>query len=251
MKEGERLSGLSVATLLAVAALLASCADETLKKDVEMLKQDVANLQKRLDAAQPPKREVRPFEATDVSVAGSPFLGQAKAPVTVVEFTDYRCPFCRRHANETLPQIVRDYVENGKVKYVVREMPLKLLHSDAEQLALAAQCAGEQGKYWEMHDRFFRGTGKPDPQRLQIDVKAAKLNAKAFRACMNSDTAAARVAQDVAEGTKLGINGTPSFFLGKTASDDIGKIRATQMLIGAQPYPAFKQAIDKLLEEKN
>lgn len=242
---------LTAPPLLAAALLLSGCANESLTKDVETLKKDVAELKQFVEKARPPTRQVKPFEAADVTVSGSPSRGSASAPVTIVEFTDYRCPFCRRHANDTLPQIVKDYVDTGKVRYVVREMPLKSLHPDADKLAQAVQCAGEQGKYWEMHDRFFQGTNKPDPKNLKEDVKAVKLKAKAFNACMESNRFAAKVDNDVAEGAKLGVNGTPSFFLGKTDAGDSGKIRATQMLRGAQPYSAFQQAIDKLLEEKN
>lgn len=231
------------------------CAETPTVEEVASLKQNQENMQKDLDEIKkwvvehtPPKP--KPFQPSPVSTSGALVQGKADAPVTLVEFTDYQCPFCKRHATTTLPQIVKDYVNSGKVKYVLRDFPLKQIHPNAAKLSQAVLCAGDQGKGWEMHNRIFSAEKAPDPKKLSKDVKAVGLDAKAFNACLKSDKYAGKVDASLKEGVELGIRGTPGFFLGKTDMNDLGKITATEMIVGAQPFAKFKQAIDKILNEK-
>lgn len=226
---------------------------EDLKKLIqsqEDIKKELTDIKKLIAErpAAPVRPPEKPFEPTDISIADSPVLGQANAPVTLIEFTDYRCPFCRRHALTTKAEIVKEYVDTGKVKYVLREFPLKALHPDSDQLSQAALCAGDQGKYWEMHDALFAVEGKLDPKDLSKQIKALKLDKKEFKACVDSKKYAKKIETDIADGAKLGVTGTPSFFLGKSDPADSTKIRATKAIKGAQPFPGFKKEIDELLK---
>ncbi len=224
---------------------------EGLKKGQTKMQKDLAEIKKLLKQrpAAGPRRTAPVFKPQDLSVDGSPFMGNADAPVTIVEFTDYHCPFCKRHSTRTIPQIVKDYVDTGKVRYVLREFPIKSIHPKAYKVAQAALCAGDQGKYWEMHDSLFKGA-KGNPDDLSTHVEAVGLDAAALKECIDSGKFAKAVDKDIADGSKLGVRGTPSFFLGKTDPNDATKIKATDMLRGAQPFPQFKSTIEKLLNMK-
>jgi protein-disulfide isomerase len=164
-----------------------------------------------------------------------------------VEFTDYQCPFCKRHITRVFPQIKKDYVDTGKVKYVLREFPLKSIHPNAPKASAAALCANDQGKYWEMHDKIFESPRKLAPADLKGHAEALGMDIAAFEGCIKDDTHGKRIAADVQAGSKAGVRGTPSFFFGKTGAADAKKIRATKFLRGAQGYPQFKKVIDGLL----
>lgn len=234
----------------AVAALLLGCATNAeLIEGQNKILGELAEI-KTLLKESPARAVQKPFEPTDVSIAESPVRGDRNAPVTLVEFTDYQCPYCKRHALVTVPQIIKDFVDSGKLKYVIREFPLTAIHPKAQKLSEAALCAGNQGKYWEMHDRFFSETGKPDPANLSADLGALGLNAEQFKECLDSGRYAKQVETDLADGVKLGVRGTPSFFIGKTNPASNRTVRATRMLSGAQGYPTFQAEIEKVLNEE-
>ncbi|MEE8259463.1 MAG: DsbA family protein [Nitrospinaceae bacterium] len=228
----------------------------TLKSEIEALKQgqkamqkdlnDIKTLLKGLTARR--GRAQQPFKPADITIGDSPVMGQADAPVTMVEFTDYQCPFCRRYSNGTFPQIIKDYVKTGKVRYVVRQFPLKAIHPKAVKASEASLCAGDQGKYWEMHDRIFQKTKAFNQEEWVRHAAALGLDMGSFKDCLGNGKNASRVEQDLKEGTALGMRGTPGFFFGRTDPDDPNKFKAVQMIRGAFPYPQFKQIIDKLLK---
>ena len=119
------------------------------------MKKDLAEIKKLL-LQRPAAAPGQPaFQPTDLVVGKSPVLGEASAPVTLVEFSDYQCPFCKRNATTVLPELVKQYVDSGKVRVVMREMPIESIHQFALGAANAALCAHEQGEYWKMHDLLF------------------------------------------------------------------------------------------------
>ena len=244
------LSSLISLFLFTFVIFISGCArDSELLQGQASIQQDLEEIKKLLKER--PTRSVsrdRSFKPTDISIKGSPFLGKSDAPVTLVEFTDYQCPYCRRHANGTGKQIIKEYVDTGKVKYVIREFPLSRIHPKAHKLSQAALCAGDQNKYWEMHDLFLKGTKKINPDDLSQEIKALDLDAQAFQTCLDSNKYAKKVDADVTDGSKLGVRGTPSFFIGKTGKQGNTKIHATRMLRGAQSFEQFRQAIDKALK---
>jgi len=184
-----------------------------------------------------------------LSLGDAPFKGSANAPVTLVEFTDYECSFCARHVKETFPQLERDYVATGKVKYVFRNFPLESIHKQSFKAHEAATCAADQGKFWEMHDRLFASQPALTPDQLIGYAQAVGLNAGQFQACFSADRHAAEIRKDISEGEKAGVTGTPTFFLGATTPNS-PTLKVTNTLVGAKQYSAFKEAIDALLAAK-
>lgn len=191
----------------------------------------------------PPRREIA------VSVEGAPFKGDANAPVTLVEFTDYECGFCARHVRDTLPELEREYIAPGKLKYVFRNFPLESIHKKAFKAHEAAHCAGEQGKFWQMHDRLFANQTALGPDQLVPHAEAVGLDVAIFQSCLNGGLQTATVRKDLAEGRQAGLTATPAFFLGRTNAGST-TILATTTIRGAKAYPAFKEAIDALLASK-
>jgi protein-disulfide isomerase len=222
-----------------------------LRKEIEALKEAQAATQKQLEevlqllrgrAQGPPQRPM----PTAVSVAGAPTKGSQTAVLTIVEFSDYQCPFCGRYVSQTWPQLDAEYIATGKVKYVFRDFPLEELHPNAFNAAEAARCAGEQGKYWEMHDWLFANQSALGPAQLGGQASALKLDAAAFEQCRKSGRQTANVRKDMADGLAAGVNGTPSFFIGVLNEKD-GTVKVLSALSGARPYAAFKAAIDEAL----
>lgn len=182
----------------------------------------------------------------DLELAGAATKGRADAPLVVLEFSDFECPFCGRFSRGIYHQIQREYVDTGKVRYVYRHLPIERIHPNAMKAAEAAQCALAQGKFWEMHDRLFANQKALAPPYLIAHAQALGLNMTAFQQCLGGQTAV-RVKQDLAEGLKAGITGTPAFFMGTVTKQ--GKLRVLQKLIGAKPYATFKATLDSLVAQ--
>ena len=253
-----------VPALLAVAFLalggasvaIAQPGDEALRKEIEALKQEQAAIRKEIGEIKELLRgRVASSPASGapgdvlVAVQQAPTLGHGSARVTIVEFSDYQCPFCHRHWSQVLPELVKDYVKTGKVRYVFRDFPIASLHPQAHRLHEAAHCAGDQGRYWEMHDRLFEDPQRSDAKDLVARARALGLDEPRFERCLAGGVHAAKVRQAIADGEKARVRGTPTFFLAITEPDG-APIRPQRLVVGAQPYAAFKQAIDSLLAEK-
>ena len=138
-------------------------------------------------------------------------LGRSDAPLTLLEFTDYQCPYCRRFQAEAWPQIKKNYIDTGKLRFIVRDLPLQF-HSSALPAAEAAHCAGEQGKFWEMHDLIYDGFPNLSKQLVGIYAKQLKLDLTKFNADLASHKYHARVAAEEKEGEDAGVAGTPTFY---------------------------------------
>lgn len=182
-----------------------------------------------------------PTGPVDVKEGHLPVLGQEDAKVTIIEFSDFQCPFCEQLWKETLPQIKKEYVETGKVKFAYRHYPLDF-HANAEKAAEASECANEQGKFWEMHDKLFENQAKWESQGAadalttfasladEIGISGANL-----KSCVESGKFEKTVKDDLAEGTTVGVQGTPATYINGL------------LVSGAQPYSAFKTIIDQEL----
>jgi protein-disulfide isomerase len=187
-----------------------------------------------LTAAQPP---------ATLSLVDAAMMGRADAPIVMIEYSDFHCPFCRKYTQEVLPQIKKDYVETGKLLYVFRHLPLDL-HPTAPQAAVAAICATRQGKFWPLHDRFFSAPTPVPPDELESHARAVGVDLAPFRLCMKG-LAREDVRDDQREAQRLGFAGTPGFALGANLGDD--RMRLERRLAGAAPYQRFKSVIDALL----
>ena len=148
-----------------------------------------------------------------------------------------------------MPQIESEYIKTGKVKYVVLDFPLESIHRNAFKAAEAARCAGEQGKFWEMHARLFANQQALAPTNLPQHAQALGLDVPKFQQCLESGKYATEIRKDLAEGQKAGVTGTPGFFLGMTNPNN-SKVKTLRVLKGAQPYASFKEAIDSLLSSQ-
>lgn len=201
--------------------------------------------QKVAQAPTPSAPEAAPQPpATPPTVDDDPTLGEEDAPVTLVEFTDYQCPFCGKHFTGAYGQIKKDYIDTGKVKYVVRDFPLSF-HPHAQKTAEATECADDQGKFWEMHDKIFETQATwsnstdiiPTLKQYAADLK---LNTGTFNTCLDSGKYKDEVQKDMADGSASGVNGTPGFWL-------LGSDGKSNQISGAVPYANFQQAIDAML----
>lgn len=164
-------------------------------------------------------------------------LGEASAPVEVIIFGDYQCPFCERLYQETEKPLRDEYVKTGKVKVVYRDYPLSF-HPAAQPAAEAAECAGDQGKYWQYHDALFERQATIttlDYVGLAVELG---LDKAAFKSCVDTHKFASEIAKDLADGTAAGVDGTPASFING------------QLISGAVPYASFKAAIDAALKTK-
>jgi protein-disulfide isomerase len=169
-----------------------------------------------------------------VASAGHPSLGSATAPVTIIEFGDFQCPFCKR-AQPTLKEVMTKY--SGKVRLVYMDFPLPM-HNHALDAAKAARCANEQGKFWQYHDKLFEDQAKESPADLKATAKQLGLNTAQFDSCFDKAKYQKEIEQDVAEGRKLGVDGTPSFYIDG------------RPLVGAVPLENFEQVIEDELADK-
>ena len=191
------------------------------------------------------QRPARPTTAT-VAIANKPVMGSDSAPVTVVEFTDYQCPYCLRFTKTTFPYLKKDYIDTGKVRWVALNLPLPF-HKDAKKAAQSAHCAGEQDKFWEMREELFKNPQKLAEEHLPEHAATVGIDVEAFKACMASDRHLADIDKDAKDAGAVRLTGTPSFIIGKTAS---GKITG-DVVVGAQPLNVFNAAIKKALGEED
>lgn len=181
--------------------------------------------------------------SAQLSTRGRPSIGKANAPVTIVEVSDYQCPYCKRFVDNTFPQLKKQYIDTGKVRLVFKDLPLGF-HKHSIVAAQAAHCAGDQGKYWEMHDILFQNGKRLDKKYLPGYANTIKLDQKTFIACINSKRHLDRIDLDAKQANQAGLTGTPSFVVGKSTSDII----SGDIVTGAKPFASFQFIIDKQLK---
>ena len=246
--------GFALAGVLAVQPVAAQePSNAELKKEIQALGSSVKAIQQDLQdiKALLQRGGAQPAPQNFVLDLGNhPFRGQAAAKLTMVEFSDFQCPFCGRHVRETDPQLAKEYVETGKLKVVFMDFPLENIHKFAFKAAETARCAGEQGKFWEMHDRLF------DSQKTLTEfsnwtaqAEAVGLKMAEFESCMSSGRQASEIRKDLAQGQGARVTGTPGFFLALTDPTST-KVKTVRFISGAQPYAAFKAQIDALLAQQ-
>jgi len=217
--------------------------DEEIKKADAVLAKGVkienlyAELQKNAGSAPPPGQaeEAKVVRPEDLNIVGAPTKGPKNAPVTIVAFSDFQCPFCSRVV-PTLKEIEKQY--EGKVKIAFKNQPLPF-HNNARGAAAAGLAANEQGKFWEMHDKMFEHQQALDRSSLEKYASEIGLDMGKFKSALDSNKFEAVIAADSSDGSKVGANGTPTFFING------------RQVVGAQPFEAFKTVIDDELKKKN
>jgi protein-disulfide isomerase len=182
-----------------------------------------------------PEEDTPPARVTGDLTDDDPAKGDKNAPVTIVEFSDYQCPFCQRFVQQTLPLINERYVKTGKVRLVFRDYPLPF-HQYAQKAAEASECADEQGKFWEMHDKLF-STSELGIDTLKNFAKEIGLDTTKFNSCLDSGKYASEVQKDMTDGSKYGVRGTPAFLINGV------------LVSGAQPFQNFQTVIEQELNK--
>jgi protein-disulfide isomerase len=217
---------------------------DTVEGTVRSLEKQVSELNAMLRGKLPPSPsgEVPPFEFT---VAGAPSKGMNAANVVLIEFSDFQCPFCGRHAKTAYQELQRQFVETGKVRYVFLNLPLENLHPFAFKAAEAAACAGDQGRFWEMHDRLFADQQSLAVTDLLNDGQMLGLDQAKFQSCLIDGKMTATVRKDMAEARRLGLTGTPAFLIGEVKPD--GTVTVASRINGAQPFHVFQAALETSL----
>ncbi len=239
----------ALVAVVAIAAFFAGSYFSNLDSDI-VTKSDLENAISRLESKIGNTQQASPQapQPVKISIDDDPIRGDPNAPITIVEFSDFQCPFCARFHLQTLPLIIEEYIEEGKVNLVYRDFPIQSIHPNALPAAVAAECANEQGRYWEYHDMLFEkqnGWNRLDSNtaistfsQYATDVG---LEQQQFDSCLGSGKYLEEVRGDLSDGRDYGITGTPGFFIG---NDEIGFVK----LSGAQPFDSFKKIIDAQLD---
>jgi protein-disulfide isomerase len=169
-------------------------------------------------------------------------IGRSDAPLTMVEYTDFQCPFCRQFHMVTFDSIKKNYIDTGKLRYISRDFPLDM-HENARRAALAGRCAGEQGQFWEMRHVMIVNANQLKPDNIVGYARDLNLDVDRFRSCLDSGKYRADIDRNLAEGQAVGVTGTPSFVLGRTGVDKVDGVR----LVGAKPYAVFDAKLKEML----
>ena len=208
--------------------------------DEAMAKLELKLLQNQLPTGQP-------TPIVKISADNDPIIGDPNAPISIIEFSDFQCPFCARFHIQTLPSILEEYVDQGKVKLIFRDFPIQNIHPNALPASVAAECANEQGKFKEMHDELFENqkewSGVETANAVSLFSQYALemgLEQEVFDSCLTNGKYIEEIRNDLNDGRTYGVSGTPGFFIG---NDQIGYVE----LKGAQPFESFKKVIDAQL----
>jgi protein-disulfide isomerase len=213
---------------------------DELKQIHKLLEQQLAVPPRAQAAAVPPVDE-----KVRMRVASGGFeVGSANAPLTLVEYTDYQCAFCRQFQTATYEEIKKNYIDTGKLRFVTRDFPLDM-HDNAPRAAIAARCAADQGKFWELRQVMIINANQLQMSNLLTYAADLKLDVNKFSACVTSKKYTAYVAKDLAEGRAAGVTGTPTFVLGRMADGSIDGVR----IVGALPYATFDAKFQSLMAQ--
>lgn len=247
--------GLVLAGLFAVQPAWAQePTNAEIKKEIQALTDAVKVLQQNMQELKTLMQQrggpPAPPQNVTLDLGNRPFKGKVNAPLTLVEFSDFQCPFCARHVRDTDTQIAKEYIDAGKLKLVFLDFPLEAIHKQAFKAAEAARCAGEQGKFWEMHDRLFDSQKDPNTfSNWTAHATTLSLKVPEFESCLSAGKYAAEIRKDLTQGQAAGVTGTPGFFLAATDPTS-AKVKTLRFISGAQPFANFKAQIDALLKEQ-
>ena len=196
-------------------------------------------------AAAQAEREPPPKAAliTELLLKGEPGLGSSQAPVTIVEFSDFECPYCRVFHEQVLPSLKREYIDTGRVRFIHKDLPLPF-HQQAKPAAAAARCAGEQNRYWDLYGALFDQQDCLDCKGILGIAKELSLDSSALQACMQREATQTMIKANLSEAALHNIRATPTFVIGPSRKD--GK-HLGDIIEGAVPWPQFKALIDQQL----
>jgi protein-disulfide isomerase len=185
------------------------------------------------DAEQPARAKL--------NLDGFQMLGDKNAPLTMVEFTDYQCPFCRQFHETTYSRLKKEYIDTGKLRFYSRDLPLDF-HANAMRAAEAARCAADQGKFWQLRDIMGANPDKLEMSNLVENATGLKMDVAAFRSCVEGEKYKNAIQTDVMEAMKIGATGTPTFVVGKSTADGVDG----EVVLGALPFAMFDQKLKEI-----
>jgi protein-disulfide isomerase len=218
-----------------------------IESTLRRLESEVTKLATLLRAALPPGPIVDVTPPVEISIIQAPTRGAATAALALIEFSDFECPFCGRHAQTVYHELQSRFVDTGEVRYVFRHLPLDEIHPSALRAATAAECARAQGKFWEMHDQIFMNQRALAMSNLLDHARLLGLDLQQFQPCLQDSGVTTRIKQDQLEARRLGVSSTPTFFIGEIKSDGI--VRVTKRIAGAQTFPVFQAALQGLISK--
>ena len=190
-----------------------------------------------------PQTRIQPKLTTDLLLEGEPSLGHARAPLTIVEFSDFECRYCQQFHQTVMPNLKKKYIETGLVRFIHKDLPLPF-HRHALPAAAAARCAGEQNKYWRMYGALFDGQSCLQCKGVVAIARERGVDATTLQACMNRDATKALINANVSEAQLHGIRATPTFVIGPTRTDNTHR---GEIVEGALPWPQFQTMLDEQL----
>lgn len=186
-----------------------------------------------------------PIPSAPQSLSGTAVAGSPAAKVAVIEYSEYQCPYCGVFARDVWPALERDYINAGKVRFVFRHFPLVEMHPLALKAAHAAECAGAQGRFWDMSAALFLRESRLTADGLRERGAALKMDSNRFIDCLAGEVPA-QVALDMESGKALAVNATPTFFLGRIEPTG-DSVKISKVIVGAQPLGSFRKALEELL----
>ena len=235
-------AGHATAVVLLIFLIPGAFAQESITREqaADMLV-ELRMIRQLLERTQPgvtlPPNPEKPQKVT-LSLASRPFLGKADAPLTIVEFTDYQCPFCRQFHLTAFAEIKKNYIDTGRARFFSEDLPLSM-HANALNAAQAARCAGEQNQFWALRERMSANADQLDSEHIFQWANDLGIEGPRFRSCLTEERYKQAVQSDIAEAGRIGADGTPAFVIGKSAQDTV----AGYLLVGAFPYGKFDQQL--------
>lgn len=214
---------------------------DAIQKQEQLILDKLNELESRLPAN---GTEMNSQLPVTTEISGEDSRGEASARIAVIEYGDFECPFCGQYERDSFPKILQNYIQTGKIKYLYRDLPLH--HPHAMLAARASHCAGDQSKYWEMHDALFASQSNLVEEHLSALAGSLGLDATKFANCLASDKFSAEIQASISEANKLGMSATPSFVIGTLGSGG-NTVHIEKRIVGAIPYDLFKTDLDELL----
>lgn len=230
-----------VVSTVASAQSAQTAQQPTIQQQNEEMIKELRAIRQLLERLTQPQGGAQP-QVAKVSNLGGYSLGRPDAPLTMVEFTDLQCPYCRQFATTTFDELKRNWIDTGRLRYVSRDFPLEF-HQQAMNAARAARCSGEQGKFWEMRWALMRNANLLSPAFIAKTASDLKLDSETFTACTASTRFDASIQADMAEAASVGVTGTPTFVVGRTTSSGI----EGPIIVGALPYSRFDVKLRELI----
>jgi protein-disulfide isomerase len=238
--------------LSAVAGFLSIAAPAVMGQSNETINHNQADeilkelrlIRQLLERQQAPQAPPKPAVVSVAVPFTDPVLGKKDAPVTVVEYTDYQCSFCQRFHFTTFPELKKNFIDTGKIRFYSRDMPLDF-HRNAMKAAVAARCAGDQNQFWALRDLLVANANQLDPAAVLGYAGKLTMDQAAFKSCVDSNKYEPVVKANLEEAARNGLEGTPTFVVGKSTQQGV----TGALIVGAQPFSVFEKEINRLLAE--